>query len=347
MSSSAINVTERVSPRARMIVALASALVAGCAISSNEEETDPAPIDTSAQPLGTAPIVIGAPARWAPMQRGGAWWGNVSTPLVNQVWGDVLNPTPDREVTTAIRYRWACRLPRFGGQRQSLEVASAQFHVDDKLLGFIKGPPVDAELSFVFDPARYRTLLAPGIHEIRIRCIAAETTGPQVGERTGVSVSFPVRLYGGTAPSQESHGTNVLDNHAWYSEGNAYVYASVRNARAVYAKTLSGMTTLELHAGKAGSEFVVDHFMLKIDGIIPTVRFVDGAFWNRPAEFFGEKSVRQVEVDTRSLCNGRHVLAMHAHGIDVNPPNAGRQLASQVEIPFFTSNLGSVACPPG
>jgi hypothetical protein len=33
---------------------------------------------------------------------------------------------------------------------------SAQFHVDDKLLGCIKRPPVDAELSFLFDPARYR-----------------------------------------------------------------------------------------------------------------------------------------------------------------------------------------------
>lgn len=288
-----------------------------------EDEYDPADEEQIAETQQSA-TVLTAPI---PM-RSGAWWGDTATPLINQVWGEVLNATPGRNFTAPFTFQWTCSLPKFTGFAQTLKLTTGSFSVDSSVQKSVSNPTPGAVLSYTLDPAKY----SAGWHEIRIRCKGTETVGSETGEVTAITAGFPVQLRGGTTNYQNHSGTNYVDTHGWYDRGVEYVYATILNISDIVGRPQSGVIALDLRARRSG-DTTLDHFMVKVDDQIALMS--NGL----PAEFFGSTDRRTIYLDTRRWANGTHKLAMHSHGLETSSSEQpGKQLASQVEVTITISN---------
>ena len=262
--------------------------------------------------------------------RSGAWWGDVSTPLVNQLWGDVLNAVPEKNITEPYTFKWTCNLPAFAGFSQTLKLSHAMFQFNGGTLMNVNNPLPGATQSYTLDPAAFPA----GWGEVRIRCHAKETQGPNAGNTTAITAGFAVQIRGGTGNlSWGPHsGKDYVDTHGWYDRGVGYVYATIRNVSDLVGKSLSGVVALDLKASVSG-DTVLDHFMVKLDGTV--AKMADGA----PAEFHGTTGTRTIYIDTRGLPNGTHTLAMHCHGLETaSSEQPGKQLAAQVEVSIDVRN---------
>lgn len=256
-------------------------------------------------------------------QKAGAWWGDVSAPDVNQVWVEVYNATPAKDLTAPFEYRWACHLPAGTGQTETLDYTVLQVNSTD--VHVISHPTPDTQYAYTLDPASFT-----GGDELRIRCVAHETVGPNTGQQTGVTAGFPVTMRGDSSGDVWQHHnlTSYADSHGWYSRGVEYDYAILDNAAALANAPVSGTINVEMHGFARFGNTVQDHHRVLIDG-------------NQVAEFHGTTEARTVPVDTRILSNGPHVLAVHSHALEVaGLPDAqpGKQIAGQVEITITVAN---------
>jgi len=305
---------------------LLSLALAACATEVDGDDPNPYdPADEEEPPLVELPaLVLTSPIP----QRAGAWWGDVKTPQQNQVWGEILNSTPGKNLTAPFTYQWKCSLPRFDGSPQTLQLRRTSFSVNSTIQKEWSYPTPDTVYSYTLDPAKYSS----GWVEIRIRCHGRETSGSETGNDTAITAGFPVQIRGGTSTSQNHSGTDYLDTHGWYSRGVDYVYATFLNLSQLVGVSQSGIIALKLKARVSGDTYL-DHFMVKIDGVIATMS--DG----KPAEFFGSTGDRTIYIDTHRLTNGVHVFAMHAHGIEKSDSEQpGKQLAAQSEIRVTVQN---------
>lgn len=293
-----------------------------------EADDEDVPFDPADEEPEVPPTLIAIPLTQPVPMRSGAWWGSVATPLENQVWGEIVNATPGKNLTAPYTYRWKCTLPAFPYVRQSLRLSSTSFSVDSRVVRSFSSPTAGAEYSYTIDPAAH----GAGWHEIRIRCKAKETTGPETGLVTAITAGFPLQLRGGTSSFQNHSGVDYLDTHGWYDRGVGYAYATFLDVSTLVGKPQSGTISLRLKARVSG-DTTLDHFMLKIDGQIATL--ADG----RPAEFHGSTGDRTISIDTRRLSNGAHTFAMHSHGLEKSTSeDPGKQLAAQIELQVVVQN---------
>jgi hypothetical protein len=303
-------------------------LVAACtgplADAGDGDEDDFDPAERGGPMLGETSQALTLPS---PIKmRSGSWWGDVATPLVNQLWGEVADATPGKSITGPQTFHWSCNLPKFDGFGQTLKLTSANFSFDSDVQQSFSASPGQV-LSYTLDPSKYTA----GWHEVRIRCKAAETTGSETGKVTAITAGFPVQIKGGTSIANHS-GTNFVDTHGWYDRGVDYAYATILNISEVVGKPLSGVIALKLTARVSG-DTTLDHFMVKIDGVI--AKSPDGV----PIEFHGTTKERTVYIDTRTLANGTHTLAMHSHGLETaSSEKPGKQIASQIEVTIDVRN---------
>jgi hypothetical protein len=289
---------------------------------TEDEHYDPADEDEPGI-VSLPAIALSAPI---PM-RSGAWWGDTKTPLINQVWGEVQNATPGRNLTAPFTYQWSCAVPKLDGNQQTLRLSSGSFSVDSAVQKSFSNPTPGATLSYTLDPAKYPA----GWHEIRIRCKATETAGAETGEVTAITAGFPIQIRGGTTSSVHT-GSNFVDTHGWYDRGVDYVYATINNISEVVGKPQSGVIALDLRARRSG-DTTLDHFMVKIDDKVAPMS--NGL----PAEFAGTTEKRTILIDTKRWPNGPHRLAMHSHGLEIGGSEApGKQLAAQIEVTINIQN---------
>jgi hypothetical protein len=307
---------------------LALALVTatgGCAaqLGTEDEHYDPADEEAVGETQQAA-TVLGAPI---PM-RSGAWWGDTKTPLINQVWGEIVNATPGKNLTAPFTYQWTCNVPKLDANPQTLKLTSGSISVDSTVVKSVSNPAPGAVMSFSLDPAKY----SAGWHEIRIRCKGTETVGAESGEVTAITAGFPLQLRGGTATNQNHSGTNYVDTHGWYSRGLDYVYATILNISDIVGRPQTGVIALDLKARTSG-DTKLDHFMVKVDDRVAVM--TNGM----PAEFFGATDRRTIYLDTTRWPNGAHRLAMHSHGLEISSSEMpGKQLAAQVEVTIQIQN---------
>ena len=306
-------------------LSLVVVLTCGCMV---EVESFEEPYDPADEEDGSGVETSAVTLSQAISQRSGSWWGDVATPKNNQVWGELLNSIPGRNLTAPYTFNWKCELPRFDGATQTLALSSTSFSLNSSVLKSWSSPTAGSTYSFTLDPTKYPA----GWHEIRIRCKGKETVGPETGKVTAITIGLPVQLRGGTSTNQNHSGTNYVDTHGWYDRGVGYTYATILNISEVVGQPLSGTASIKLKARVSG-DTVLDHFMLKIDDQIVTLS--DG----RPAEFHGTTGDRTLQFDTRRYANGTHRLAMHSHGLeDSSSEQPGKQLASQVEVTIRIQN---------
>lgn len=294
----------------RIALGVASCLlVFGCGAEGLEE-----PIDDEQLPAGVSqPVRI----------RMGAWWGDVKTPLNNQIWVDCRNCVPGVNVTGKLTLSWSCELPKFSGAEQTLGSLTSQGGATESGVGF-------SRFSTTAGTLNSRTLdfsgAAPGWYEARIRCQAKETTGVDAGNTIFSTVAFPIQVKGGTA-THSGHGNpgNGTHNHAWYDRGIDYVYNGFANVPALVDAPLKGSVSIPLTASASGDSHL-DHFKLMVDDVVVT-------------EFFGTGTggKRTITLDTTKLSNGSHKLQYHAHAIS-DGYRAGQQLASQAELFISVQN---------
>jgi hypothetical protein len=291
----------------------------GCEVTVGSEDEHYDPADEEAPGLTQiAAIALDTPI---PM-RSGAWWGDTKTPLINQVWGEVTNATPGKNLTAPYTYQWNCAVPKLDGFSQTLKLTTASFSIDSTVVKSVSNPVPGATQTFTLDPAKY----GAGWHEIRIRCKGKETVGGETGEVTAITAGFPVQLRGGTGTYQNHSGTNYVDTHGWYSRGIDYVYATILNISDIVGRPQTGVIALDLKARTSG-DTKLDHFMVKVDDRVAVM--TNGM----PAEFFGATDRRTIYLDTKRWPNGMHRLAMHSHGLEIaSSEEPGMQLAAQIEV---------------
>jgi hypothetical protein len=273
---------------------------------------------------GEQHLAVNAPLK----QRAGAWWGDTKTPLNNQVWGEVLNAIPGKNITAPYTFQWTCNVPTLAGGTQTLKLTTGSFSVNSDIKKAVSNPLPGQVLSYTLDPAS----LPAGWIEVRIRCKGTETTGTEKGQVTAITAGFPLQIKGGTAMGQNHSNTDYVDTHGWYSRGVDYVYATVLNVSSLVNAPQKGVMTLKLRARTSG-DTTLDHFMIKVDGQIAKSPDL------QPLEFFGTTGDRTVYIDTKTLANGPHVLAMHSHGLEKSgSEQPGKQLAAQSEVTFTVQN---------
>jgi hypothetical protein len=297
------------------VLSLSLVGLGGCADLADDEATgDLEPAEVSADALA-ATIT----------QNSGAWWNDVSNPSVNQVWAEVSGVNPDAVVTGTISFNVKCVIPA--------STSSTPTTLDLNNVTMIS--QVDStnvsQLSVTAGTSKTLTintsLYADGWHEMRFRCKAKETVGPETGKATAITNGFPLYFQNGKAVgSGQNHGTNYVDAHAWYdvdpATGQAieYVYAQIKNVHALIDAPLSGSVSVSGRVWNSGAT-TIDHWALKVDGV--TVQ-----------EFSGTTQQRTITLNTAAFPNGAHQLSVHGHGMAAS----GRQLAAEVKIPITISN---------
>src|SRR5207244_1441666 len=90
-----------------------------------------------------------------------------------------------------------------------------------------------------------------GYHEIRIRCFGEQTTGPEAGKITAVTLGFPVIFANGNATgSGQNSGVDYVDSHAWYDTDIAtgafigYVYAQLNGVHELTDAPIRGTVSV-------------------------------------------------------------------------------------------------------
>lgn len=275
--------------------------------------------------LGAATCAATPPSSTAGIaQHAGAWWGDPNTPNVNQVWVDVANATPDKNLTSPYTYRWSCRLPKYAGAGQTLALDYTVIQVNSTDVHVVGHPNAGTQYSWTIDPAKY----AAAGDEIRIRCVAHETTGPNVGHQTGVTAGFPIRMQGGSGGDvwQHHNQTGYLDAHGWYDRGVEYDYAIFDNAVDLTSRTLSGTVNVRMHGFRRFGDTVQAHHRVQVDG--KTI-----------AEFHDSNETRTIALDTRKLTDGLHTLAVHSHALETGASEQpGKQIAGEVQVTIRVQN---------
>jgi hypothetical protein len=281
-------------------------------------------------------LIAPNPVRFA----SGSWWGNTQTPLVNQLWGEIINGNPGKNISDPYTYRWKCHLPKFDGFRQTLTLRRAILQVDDQNVKVFDNPAPGAEVSYTLNPDNF----ASGWHEIRIRCVARETvdTDRELGEETAITAGIPVQFNSGTGSSGAHHGMkNYLDTHGWYSRGVGYVYARVVNIGDVVGQTLKGTVNLDVRSAQLG-DTQLHHFRVTVAKLSgdwtsgqlssPVILGEFTTHGNRSTSDFSYEN-RVIALDTTKFADGTYVLAMHSHGLEESGSEApGKQVASEFRV---------------
>jgi hypothetical protein len=251
-------------------------------------------------------------------QRAGAWWGDVNTPHQNQVWVEVFDAAPGASLEKPTTFHWTCHLPKFTDAPQTERLDYSALQVNSQDLRVVGHPAPDQQMAYTLTPAAF----GPDEVEVRVRCVAHETIGPNAGHQTGATAGFPVKLNGGTGGDVWNHHNDhaYLDAHGWYDRGVEYEYANFVNAVALMRSAQHGNIPIVMHGQVAFGRTVEDHLRFLVDG--KTV-----------AEWMGPTTDRTYQLDTRRLANGVHTFAVHSHGLETTRSGQpGKQIAGQVEV---------------
>ncbi|TMB08850.1 MAG: hypothetical protein E6J66_16255 [Deltaproteobacteria bacterium] len=242
---------------------------------------------------------------------------------------------PDITVSGNISFVLTCTLP----QPSTMKLDTIVIQVDGSNVQAYYGSNARAILgqprTFTVDTTRF----VDGWHELRARCYALETAaGPEFGHQTQVTNGHQLYFKNGNRfVDNRSVVPGIVDAHSWYDtdaftgDQIGYLYVQILNAHTLLDAPLNGvvpMTGLVTNAGPT----TIAHWALKVDDVVIT-------------EFHDATQMHTVNLDTRMLSNGPHILQFHGHGLT----RSGRQLAGQVDIPIDVQNNSQVCtlvCTP-
>ena len=268
-------------------------------------------------------------------QKSASWWGDPAVPAPNHVEMTVQGVQPDLTVSGNISFVLTCTLP----QPSTMKLDTIVIQVDGTNVQAYYGSNARAILgqprTFTVDTTKF----SDGWHELRGRCYALETAaGPELGKQTQVTNGH--QLYfknGNTFVDNRSVVPGIVDAHSWYDTDAAtgdqisYVYVQILNAHPLIDAPLKGIVPVTGLVTNAGITTIA-HWALKVDDVVIT-------------EFHDATQMHTVNLDTRMLSNGPHILQFHGHGLT----RSGRQLAGQVDIPIDVQNNSQVCtlvCTP-
>jgi hypothetical protein len=268
-------------------------------------------------------------------QKSSSWWGDPAVPAPNHVEMTIESVQPDITVSGNISFVLTCTLP----QPSTMKLDTIVIQVDGSNVQAYYGSNARAILgqprTFTVDTTRF----VDGWHELRARCYALETAaGPEFGHQTQVTNGHQLYFKNGNwFVDNRSVVPGIVDAHSWYDtdaftgDQIGYLYVQILNAHTLLDAPLNGvvpMTGLVTNAGPT----TIAHWALKVDDVVIT-------------EFHDATQMHTVNLDTRMLSNGPHILQFHGHGLT----RSGRQLAGQVDIPIVVQNNSQVCtlvCTP-
>jgi len=268
-------------------------------------------------------------------QKSSSWWGDPAVPAPNHVEMTIEGVQPDITVSGNISFVLTCTLP----QPSTMKLDTIVIQVDGSNVQAYYGSNARAILgqprTFTVDTTRF----VDGWHELRARCYALETAaGTEFGHQTQVTNGHQLYFKNGNRfVDNRSVVPGIVDAHSWYDtdaftgDQIGYLYVQILNAHTLLDAPLNGvvpMTGLVTNAGPT----TIAHWALKVDDIVIT-------------EFHDATQMHTVNLDTRMLSNGPHILQFHGHGLT----RSGRQLAGQVDIPIVVQNNSQVCtlvCTP-
>ena len=268
-------------------------------------------------------------------QKSASWWGDPAVPAPNHVEMTVQGVQPDLTVSGNISFVLTCTLP----QPSTMKLDTIVIQVDGTNVQAYYGSNARAILgqprTFTVDTTKF----SDGWHELRGRCYALETAaGPELGKQTQVTNGH--QLYfknGNTFADNRSVVPGIVDAHSWYDTDSAtgdqisYVYVQILNAHPLIDAPLKGVVPVTGLVTNAGTTTIA-HWALKVDDVVIT-------------EFHDATQMHTINLDTRMLSNGPHILQFHGHGL----ARSGKQLAGQVDIPIVVQNdaqVCTVVCTP-
>jgi len=268
-------------------------------------------------------------------QKSASWWGDPAVPAPNHVEMTVQGVQPDLTVSGNISFVLTCTLP----QPSTMKLDTIVIQVDGTNVQAYYGSNARAILgqprTFTVDTTKF----SDGWHELRGRCYALETAaGPELGKQTQVTNGH--QLYfknGNTFVDNRSVVPGIVDAHSWYDTDAAtgdqisYVYVQILNAHPLIDAPLKGVVPVTGLVTNAGTTTIA-HWALKVDDVVIT-------------EFHDATQMHTINLDTRMLSNGPHILQFHGHGL----ARSGKQLAGQVDIPIVVQNdaqVCTVVCTP-
>jgi hypothetical protein len=258
-------------------------------------------------------------------QKSSTWWGDPAVPAPNHVDMTIDGVEPDAIVSGTISFTLTCALP----PPSTLKVDTIVIQVDGTNVQAYYGSNARAILgqprTFTVDTTKF----ADGWHELRGRCYAVDTAaGPEFGRQTQVTNGHQLYFKNGKVfADNRSVMPGVVDAHSWYDTDPAtndaigYVYVQILNVHTLVKAPLRGVVPVTGLVSNAGPTTVA-HWALKVDGV-------------EISEFHDATQLRTVNLDTRALSNGAHLLQFHGHGLG----RSGKQLAGQVEIPIVVQNV--------
>ena len=268
-------------------------------------------------------------------QKSSSWWGDPAVPPPNHVEMTVEGVQPDITVSGNISFVLTCTLP----QPSTMKLDTIVIQVDGSNVQAYYGSNARAILgqprTFTVDTTRF----VDGWHELRGRCYALETAaGPELGKQTQVTNGHQLYFKNGNQfVDNRSVTPGIVDAHSWYDTDAAtgdqvdYMYVQILNAHTLLDAPLKGVVPMTGLVTNAGATTIA-HWALKVDDVTIT-------------EFHDATQMHTVNLDTRMLTNGPHLLQFHGHGL----ARSGKQLAGQVEIPIVVQNDGQVCtlvCTP-
>jgi hypothetical protein len=268
-------------------------------------------------------------------QKSSTWWGDPALPAPNHVSMTIDGVVPDATVSGNISFTLTCTLP----PPSTMKLDTIVIQVDGTNVQAYYGSNARAILgqprTFTVDTTRF----SDGWHELRGRCYALETAaGPELGKQTQVTNGHQLYFKNGNGfVDNRSVTPGIVDAHSWYdtdaATGDAidYVYVQILNAHSLLDAPLKGVVPVTGLVTNAGPTTIA-HWALKVDDVPIT-------------EFHDATQMRTVNLDTRMLTNGPHLLQFHGHGL----ARSGKQLAGQVEIPIVVQNDAQVCtwvCTP-
>ncbi len=264
---------------------------------------------------------LAAPSPIAYTQRSSAWWGTSPTPanVVTVIAEDVR---PDATVSGNVSVPVTCRIPspstlRLTAMCLQVDGLNAECHFNAAV--------VDGQRrTLTIDSTKY----TDGWHEIRARCFASETVGPEQGHSTQTTNGHPLYFKNGKPIGAGSHSVQpgIVDTHPWYdtdvSTGDSihYVYTQLLNIHSLVDAPLAGVVPVTGRVMNAGAT-TLSCFMLSIDGHV-VLDLDDGT------------ELHTTQLDTRQLSNGPHLLQLMGEG----RARSGKLLRGLVEVPFVVAN---------
>ena len=154
------------------------------------------------------------------------------------------------------------------------------------------------------------------LHALGVEDLSQTTNGHQVYFRNGNPIGS----------SSHNIQPGVVDTHSWYdsdvSTGDTihYVYSQLLDIHSLVAAPLKGIVPITARTTNAGAT-TITCFMLAIDGVT-YFDFDDGS------------ELHTMQLDTRHLSNGTHILQFMGEGT----ARSGKTLRGQVEVPIVVAN---------